>query len=117
MVDKNRKHIKVTRKSDVIDVKPQEIKDGNQENGSNWFNSLKKAAKDIRDIGVDIGKKLSEWLDSFDSKYTFDKYLEILSDKTDEHIIDFQKSSNCFYIGGNIVLNVEIGRASCRERV
>lgn len=107
MFEKSRKNIKVTKKNDFIDVKPSEIKYENQESSSGWLNNLKKAANDILDIGVDIGKKLSELLDSLDSKYTFDKFLEVLSDKTDEHIIDFQKNSNCFYIGGNIVLNVD----------
>lgn len=105
MVDRGRKNIRVTRNNDPIDVESQETNAENYESG--LFNKLKAAAKDIFDIGVDIGKKLSDLLNSLESKYTFDKYLETLSDKTDEHILSFQKKSDCFYIGGNIILNID----------
>lgn len=105
MVDNGRKQIKVSRENEVIDVETQDIQFENQAIG--LLDKLKAAAKDIFDISVDIGKKLSDLLNSLENKYTFDKYLEILSDKTDEHILDFQKKSNCFYIGGNIILNID----------
>lgn len=105
MVDNGRKQIECSEENEVFDVEPQEVQYEKQAVG--LLNRLKAAAKDIFDIGVDIGKKLSDMLNSLEIKYTFDKYLEILSDKTDEHILDFQKKSNCFYIGGNIILNID----------
>lgn len=107
MNERNRKHINVTCKGKVIDVKPQEIKSEGKQKESGIMDYIKKKLNDIVDIGADIGSKLSEWLNSFDSKYTFDKFLEILSDKTDDHIMEFEKSSKCFYIGGNIVLKID----------
>lgn len=107
MNEQSRKNINLTQNGKIIDVNPKEIIDENSKKGIGLRDYFKKKLNEIVDIGADIGSKLSEWLNSFDSKYTFDKFLEVLSDKTDDHIMDFQKSSKCVYIGGNIVLKID----------
>ncbi len=105
MVDNDRNQIKLCRGNEAVDAETQDLQFENQAGG--LLDKLKTAVKDLFDIGADIGKKLSDLLNSVESRYTFDKYLEILSDKTDEHILDFQNKSNCFYIGGNIILKID----------
>jgi hypothetical protein len=105
MDEKN--NIKMSRSVNSQRTAAGEVKKEKSKSDETVKDRLKKFFSDAASLEKDIENELSELFNRLSRKYTYDSFLEVLSDRTDDHILEFQESNNCLYIGGNIVLKVD----------